>query len=86
MSYQLRTLKKIYKEAIEKEDYNIIDFLVTQRFWQIRKVRKAFEKYAENWRNPNIYDTCCYKYLKPSEQALFESTFMNEVLLDIRDI
>jgi len=86
MAYKLKTLKQEYKAAIDSEDYDTITFLISQSFWQIKKVKKAFEKYIKNWRNPNFYDTQLYEYLKPSEQANVEMEWMDDVLTGVISI
>jgi len=92
MRTQLKTIKKIYKEAIkiakkdEDEAMALVEEIVSPKFWELKKVQKAFEKYAEAWRNPNEYDTPIYEYLKPSEQGNVENMFMDEVLTNQRTL
>jgi len=86
----LKKLSKVYKEACEKEDYKLADS-ISFAFWQLKKVRKAFEKYIGPKDKPHVinhnsHDTPDYYSMKPSEQANVEFRFMDEVLFGKRKI
>ena len=81
----LKTLQKLYKEALQKEAYEYIDFDIAPAFWEMKKVRRAFEKYIGTKEepkriNPNPYGTPDYYSMKPSEQGNVEGMFMDDVL------
>ncbi len=83
---QLRKLGRLYKEAIEQEDYEAVDIIISRQFWSLKKVQKAFEKLIGTEDrpkriNPNPFDTPTYYLMKPSEQANVEGKFMYEVLM-----
>jgi len=89
MRITINKMKKEYQRAIEKEEYESADE-VGYSFWQVKKVRKAFEKYIgkdeRNRINSNPYDTPCYKFMKPSEQGCVEGMFMDDVLTGRRTV
>jgi len=87
----LKRLRKDYKQALENEEYDYIDQVITPLFWGLKKVVSAFEKYIgpeekPNRINPNLFDTPTYWYMKPSEQGNVEFMFMDEVLTGKRRI
>ena len=85
---QLRSLKKLYVQLLaqKEEDYaNDFYHTISERFWRLKKVRKAFERIigteeAPKRINPNPYDTPSYWSMKPSEQANVEACFLCDVL------
>ena len=88
---QLRTLSRLYKEACKQEDYDFIDTVISQEFWSLKKVQKAFEEYIGTEDrpkriNPNIFDTPTYYLMKPSEQGNLEGIFMDRVLTGERNL
>ena len=98
MRVTLNRLKKEYQDAMqaieengEVDQYQYIDEVIGYRFWGLKKIVRAFEKYIgsehrPNRINPNPYDTPTYYLMKPSEQANVEGMFMDEVLRDKRQI
>ena len=99
MRITLNNLKAEYKqlqdkmekeEILEDEGQEWFNF-ISEMFWQLKKVQRAFERWIgpderPNRINPNIYDTPAYQYMKGSEQANVEGNFMDEVLTSKRVI
>jgi len=90
MRVTINGLRKQYKEALQNEAYEYIDMEISEAFWSLKKVRVAFERYigknGEKRINPNPYDTCCYKWMKPSEQSNVEGMFVDDVLSGRKDV
>jgi len=81
----INELKRAYQRALSRGDFDFIDQVIAPKFWGLKKVRRAFEKYigkeeSPNRINPNPLDTSDYYSMKPSEQANVEGRFMDEVL------
>ena len=39
----IEELKPWYKDALENEEFQIIDEIIARKFWEIKAVQKAFE-------------------------------------------
>ena len=90
MRVTINGLKKQYEEALQNEEYEFIDVDISIDFWSLKKVRVAFEKHigkdGKRCINPNPCDTCCYDYMKPSEQGNVEGMFMDDVLSGKKEV
>ena len=68
----IRTWKKLYKEAVTKENYDFIDQIIMLEIWGIKSICKASAKYAKKlgYNNP----------LQADEQYNLSLTFANNLL------
>ena len=90
MRVTINRLREQYETALLQEDFEYIDMDISEAFWSLKKVRVAFEKHigkdGKRCINPNPCDTCCYDYMKPSEQGNVEGMFMDDVLSGKKEV
>jgi hypothetical protein len=68
----IRTWKRLYKEAVTKENYDFIDQVIMLEIWGIKSICKSYEKYAKKlgYNNP----------LQADEQYNLSLIFANNLL------